>query len=433
MTIGKGTLSLRKKDSTTQKSVGLGLVDLVFATKATGGETSISLSALNTPSEMSSNGFTNPSPGSLSDANIYLYKSNLVLTSSLRGVLIQDLSYQIASNNLINFINFTLEPNEIIVGNVKSAARNGLQVVDAEAINATGTLVLGATDFNVGTPFETNKYPLTQIGAVLVFRNGIIQARCESNNIANDGNYIEVPVPGGLGTLIRFKLPAVNQADNIVVVSNGLLVNRPTDSMLATIERLAGVQDRVVQVLADAAGVTTTSLQAAPNNVDLKQFGDTVISNTNRITALEAAPIILSNGSAAGASLNNGFTYAAPTNNSINLTPGIWDIRGNAFFNNNGSNPGYTNVRMLLFAAQGTNTGVSPTSFTPAQAAWVGGVDTFTSYADLGSSASTYFSLNASGFLEVFSTFTIYLVPAQTVTTGTNARISAFISARKVA
>lgn len=286
--IGKGSLSLRKKDVTTQKSIGVGFTKVVFAHKATGGESSINLNSLSTPSELSSQGFVQPSPSTLTGLNIYFYRRNLTLISSLRGVLMDFLSYTVASNTLIKLSGFTLEPNEIIVGVVDPMPRNELLVVDGEAIAATGELAVGVTDFAVGTPFETNKYPTQQIGAVKVYRNGLLQARCEGNSLANDGNYIEVPVSGGLGSLIRFKTAPVNQADNIIVTSNGAYFERPSASMMANIEALGGQLDKVVQVLSDVSGQPETYFQANPSQVDLRQFGDTVIDHENRIDVLEA-------------------------------------------------------------------------------------------------------------------------------------------------
>lgn len=276
--IGKGSLSLRKKDVTTQKSIGVGFTKVVFAHKATGGESSINLNSLSTPSELSSQGFVQPSPSTLTGLNIYFYRRNLTLISSLRGVLMDFLSYTVASNTLIKLSGFTLEPNEIIVGVVDPMPRNELLVVDGEAIAATGELAVGVTDFAVGTPFETNKYPTQQIGAVKVYRNGLLQARCEGNSLANDGNYIEVPVSGGLGSLIRFKTAPVNQADNIIVTSNGAYFERPSASMMANIEALGGQLDKVVQVLSDVSGQPETYFQANPSQVDLRQFGDRVIA-----------------------------------------------------------------------------------------------------------------------------------------------------------
>ncbi|OQW46486.1 MAG: hypothetical protein A4S09_16345 [Proteobacteria bacterium SG_bin7] len=276
--IGKGSLSLRKKDVTTQKSIGVGFTKVVFAHKATGGESSINLNSLSTPSELSSQGFVQPSPSTLTGLNIYFYRRNLTLISSLRGVLMDFLSYTVASNTLIKLSGFTLEPNEIIVGVVDPMPRNELLVVDGEAIAATGELAVGVTDFAVGTPFETNKYPTQQIGAVKVYRNGLLQARCEGNSLVNDGNYIEVPVSGGLGSLIRFKTAPVNQADNIIVTSNGAYFERPSASMMANIEALGGQLDKVVEVLSDVSGQPETYFQANPSQVDLRQFGDRVIA-----------------------------------------------------------------------------------------------------------------------------------------------------------
>lgn len=287
MTIGKGALSLKKKDFATQKSISTGMSKVIFAHKAAGGETSINLASLTTPTEMSSQGFVQPSAGLLADLNILFYRRNLTIESSLSGVLMDFLTYNVKSNTIIS-LNYTLTAGEILTFIIDPAPRSDLLVVDGDPIAATGELAVSAIDFNVGTAFEVNKYPTQQIGAVKVYRDGKLQARCEGNSLSNTGNYIEVPVSGGLGTLIRFKNAPTLEASGIIVTANGALIERPNGSMMAVIESLAGQVDKMIPVLADAAGVAESAFQGAPNNVNLKQFGDTVVGHTTQITALQA-------------------------------------------------------------------------------------------------------------------------------------------------
>lgn len=284
-TIGKGSLSLRKRDDVSQKSLGVGISNATFAHKAAGGETSINLSTLTTPPELLAKGFVQPSPGLLASLNIYNFRKNLSLYSSTRGYLIDYLSYSVSSNNLIR-LDFELSVGEIIVGVVDNNPRNNLLVVDGEAIAASGELGLGNIDFNVGSPFEIFKYPTQQIGAVKVYRQGLLQARCVGNDLLNVGDYIEVPVPGGLGTLIRFKVAGA-ASDFVVVTSNGAQFERPTQSMLANIENLGGQVDRIVEVLASETGQPLSFFQVAPNSVDLKQFGDRVFGIEEDIEELK--------------------------------------------------------------------------------------------------------------------------------------------------
>ena len=290
---GKNTLSLRKKDVKEQRSLALGFKKLVFAHKASLGATGIDLGSLITPSEMSSLGFVNASTADLQAANLLFYKNNLTLTSSSRNLLMQDLSYTIKSNSRIEFQGFTALEGEIFIGVVDASARTANPLVDARPIVATGTLAIGVTDFSVGTPFRVNHQSNSQVGEVVVYRNGMQQFRNVGNTSTGDGNYYEVQAGNGLGTVIRFNEAPSLQADNIMVISNGLIAERPDGSMMAVIESLAGQLDQVIPTVAALAGQPETNYQAAPNNVDLKQFGDQVIDHEQRITALESTPDVI--------------------------------------------------------------------------------------------------------------------------------------------
>lgn len=284
--IGKGTSSLRKKDVMEQKSIALGFKKMVFAHKANVGETGINLTALVTPTEMSAYGFVNPSVAELSRVNINQFKNNLKLVSSLAGILIPNLSYNTNSATYISFNGFTAAQDEIFVGYIDEAPTTSLSVVDGSPIVASGILLAGNTDFNIGMPIPINDNPATQMGAVVVFADRGLQYRKVGNVTGGDGDYIEVPVAGGLGSLIRFNASGSDRF--ITVMSNGVVAERPDGSMTAMIERVQGQVDQMIPTLADLAGVPETNFQTAPNDVNLKQFGDTVIDQQIAIDDLEA-------------------------------------------------------------------------------------------------------------------------------------------------
>lgn len=285
--IGKGSSSFRKKDVMEQKSIALGFKKIRWAHKATVGDTGINMNALVQPSEMAAYGFTNPTATAIAGANLFTYRSNLKLVSSLRGLLVDQLSYVVNSSTQISFIDFTAEDGEIFTGWIDDSPTTSLSVVDGNQIVASGILLAGQTDFNIGTPIEINKNPASQMGAIMVFADRGLQYRKVGNITSGDGDYIEVPVPGGLGSLIRFNASASDRY--ITVVSNGVVAERPDGSMMAVIERVQGQVDAMVPTLAAVAGVPETTFQTAPNNIDLKQFGETVGSQGDRITALENA------------------------------------------------------------------------------------------------------------------------------------------------
>lgn len=276
---GNGSKSIRRKDVQEQKSIAVGLKKLVMAHKATLGDTGINLTSLNNPTEMSSLGFTNPLSSEILGANLKFYRNNLRIVSSHKGLLMDYLSYTVDSGSRITFQGFTAEDGEIFMMTFEDAAKTGVQMVDAAPLTSTGTLAVGVTDYNVGTPFEVNKYPTSQVGSVLVFRNGIIQFR-NPNNGTSGGNYQEVQAGSGLGVIIRFNNAPIGIADNILVVSNGLLVYRPDGSLMAEIETLAGQLDVHREILEDVTGLPIAP--GAPNNVDLKAFGDMVLALIDR-------------------------------------------------------------------------------------------------------------------------------------------------------
>lgn len=289
--IGKGSTSLRKQDVLEQKSVALGFKKIKFAHQASAGDTGINLGSLITPSDMSSLGFSQASTASLLNAQIYTYRNNLRLTSSLRGLLIDQLSYVVGSNQQITFVGFTAAEGEIFVGHLDSTPASSINVVDGNQIVASGILTAGQTDFNIGTPIEINKNPGTLMGSVMVFADRGLQYRKAGNVATGDGDYIEVPVAGGVGSLIRFNASSVDRY--ITVVSNGVVAERPDGSMMAAIERVQGQVDAIVPVLAETAGVPTTTFQTAPSNVDLKQFGDALLGVQALVAAYEARIAVL--------------------------------------------------------------------------------------------------------------------------------------------
>jgi len=289
---GKSTLSLRKKDVLEQKQAGSAYKRLVFAHKATAaGQTGINITSLTQPSEMASLGFTNPSTPELQAAKLLFFKKNLTVISSSKGVLMQDLSYTVPTNERIAFQGFTSDEGEIFTCILETAVRDGLLVADASRIMSSGTLSAGSTQYNVGTPFAVGKYITQQAGSVLVFLDGVQQFRNSSNSNSNlDANYYEVDAGGGLGSIITFNTPDVVNARSVLVVGE-LTAERPAGSTMAVVESLAGQVDLLIPTVAALAGQPGSNFQGAPNNVDLKNFGDRVLTAETNI-ALDIANLV---------------------------------------------------------------------------------------------------------------------------------------------
>lgn len=235
--IGKLTKSYRKQDSQNQTNLAIGFKSLVFAHKATIGDTSIDLTALSTPSELT--GFTNPSSSEIVAAQLLFYKNNLKLTRSAGGLMIPYQEYQVVSSSRINLTNAALD-GEIFYGVVDFSAKTGVLGVDARVIRATGTLAASATDINVGAEFKTNAYSSSQIGEVLLYIDGILQMRNVNNVTAApsaDGNYEEVSLGTGYSSVLRMN-QSVAYSRSYVVVSAVAIVQRPDGSRDAVLESL---------------------------------------------------------------------------------------------------------------------------------------------------------------------------------------------------
>lgn len=278
---GTGSLSLKKTDLSSDRTSGT-YRKVQFAHKAAGGETGINLAAMTLPSsEMP--GFVQPTQAELAACQLLFNQRNLTLTSSVRGTLIPFMSYVVGSSTQINFTDSfgTALPGEVFVGVIDGTNRDGVSGAAASSIVATGTLLAGASDFNVGTPFVTNLYPTQQIGAVLVYLDGQLMMRNSGNAAASltaDGNYQEVDSGSGYSSVVRFNVVDNLNDRAVTVVSNGSMIEQPSGSIKATVETLAGQQDAVIQTVAALAGVPTSNFYAAPNNVDMLTFGNSVLA-----------------------------------------------------------------------------------------------------------------------------------------------------------
>jgi hypothetical protein len=286
---GNTITSVRKRDSTTQKNTALGYKNLAFAHQATADETGINPAALTLPTLMSAQGFTNPSASEIANAQLFTFRKNLHIESSLRGVLIQDLAYRVNAAGTIMFIDFTSEEGEIFRCNMLNMAQTGLRAVDGRAIVATGTLFAGETDFNVGALFEVNKYPNAQIGAIIVDEDGFTQRR-HTGNGTTGGNYQEIDNGTGYGTIIQFTATAFDR--EIAVFSNGILIDKPTLSHSQEIERLQGLIDTLTDCLAEVSGLSVDDLKSAATQPDLKAFGDQVL-DLQRLSVINSNTTLL--------------------------------------------------------------------------------------------------------------------------------------------
>lgn len=291
---------IEKKDLLNQKLGSTRYIDLEFSHKSVGGETFINFSSLNTPPEYSAlDGFTNPSPASLIEAQIRYNKANVELSSTgERGKLFHREDYIITSNGGIKLLYETVE-NEIISGVIRSVVRNQPAIIDSSKIVKTGTLAEGATTFVIGDSFKFFDNPNEQLGAVVIMRfkeeeTPKMMFRNEGNLPLGIGNFYEVDGGNNLCNTVEFNEAGREGGENIVVYSYALQVGKPSASYLAELETLGGQVDTISNFLTGIHELGSNIFQTVANRIDLASFGQKVIQNTlniannvTRITALE--------------------------------------------------------------------------------------------------------------------------------------------------
>lgn len=285
--------SLVKRQSATQTQPATGFLKTKFAHKAAVGDTQINLVALTTPTEMSGNGFSNPTGGQIQSAQLLFFRRNLRLWSSVRGDMTDFYQYTVSSSSVLTFIGFTAEEGEIFEGTIDYSATTGFNIAATISPPATGSLAAGTTDFNVGFSFQVNANSSTQMGNVTVYRGGQAQLRNVGNataSVSADGDYQEVDLGTGFGQIIRFNRPDPDNSAPVIVIPNGRLLELPTGSMMAVIENLNGQINSLATYVAALAGAAiTTVLGSAATNTDLKAFGDRVIALEGNRARLDIA------------------------------------------------------------------------------------------------------------------------------------------------
>lgn len=265
----------------------IGFKKIRFLHETSDGDLNIDLSSLSAPADAVANGFSQPTVSDLTAHNLKQFKENFTLKTSA-GEMLQDIDYVINGATTIRLLTPALD-KQVFEGVIDAVARTGTSLVDAAPLVASGTLTAGSTDFNTGTPFQVGKFISHQHGSVMVMVEGQLMRRNIGNQVVGDGDYYEVHAGDGLGTLIRFNNADPSNDREISVLSVGSLVEKPDGSMLALIQTLQGQVDNHREILEDVT--ETVIAPGAPNDVDLKNFGDRVLANEDVIIALLTAKV----------------------------------------------------------------------------------------------------------------------------------------------
>lgn len=276
---GKNSKSIRKKGLPNTRNTVVGLKSIKFHHETNSGEVYIDITSLVTPS-----GFVNPSPSELIGARIKDFAENLTLMSSARpGPLMEGLAYEIVSNNSIK-LKFETYQGEIFTGVFHNNAINGTLIGDVRTPNASGELLEGQTDFNLGEAIPIKELPSQW--PIQLFRGTTGRPMLRNSNntqFAGDhsvGNYEMVDRGDGFCQVIRFNIAGDIGNEPVMWASHGALGERPNLSTLQHVDKIHGIMDTMREDLLLVTGNDITNPtkydQGVPTNTDLKAFGDKV-------------------------------------------------------------------------------------------------------------------------------------------------------------
>ena len=275
---GQGTKSIRKKLLNNSVTPVVGTKSIVFFHKATNKQQYIDVTSLVAPT-----GHVNPSPNELTKARLKDFENNFELVSSVKGTLMKPLSYEVVTNTTIR-LKFEALEGEIFEGRLHNYVTNGTLIADVRTPNASGELLSGQTDFNLGEAI-----PITDLSSqwpIQLFRgnsgNPMLRNVGNADYLGDNtiGNYKMVDRGDGFCQVIRFNIAGDVNNETIMWASHGALGERPNLSVLQSVDKIHGIMDLMRQDLLDVTGNNvidpTRYDNGVPTNSDLKAFGDKV-------------------------------------------------------------------------------------------------------------------------------------------------------------
>ena len=251
----------------------VGFKNIEWKHQATDGQTVIDTTSLTAPPIATANGFLQPTLSDLASVNMKQFRKNLTLISSTGKTLTDYVDYRVTDSHTLVLSSPAIE-GEIFTGRIEANPRNGTAMLDARPLVFTGTLAAGNTDFNIG-PYQIGAYLNFQHGTVMIFIENQLAYRNDNNQAPGagiNGDYQEI------ANIIRFNTADLSKDRSVSVISIGALVESPDGSQLAMLDSLAGQMDKIIEVLAAVSGQPESYFQAAPNQADLKAFGDRVLT-----------------------------------------------------------------------------------------------------------------------------------------------------------
>lgn len=284
MTTSKENISIYKKDNPDSKNLAVGMRSIQFAHQFTGGETSLDLLNLTTPSLLLSNGFVNASPAEIASAHLSVFGKNLKLALS-RGLELKQFVHYLVKGNQIIFLGDLRSSggalaDEILIGEVHSVTTNSVVVGDVRFERGTVPVTSGQTTVNLGVSYKVNANPSNQIGDVKLKLNGIELVRNTGNATASpsaDGHYQEIDSGNGYGTTILLNNPPI--ADGIVSFEMGVRLSSGDLEIWNKLEVIDGILLKLAEDVKDLGPYDITRyLSASPSAIERRLFGDLVQS-----------------------------------------------------------------------------------------------------------------------------------------------------------
>lgn len=301
MILGTEDISISKKEVKESRLASINTTKtLIFKHAASAGDILIDTTALVTPSDAASRGFTQPNLAEVSELQLLVNKKNLKIHSS-RGVWLQLYEdFIVTGQHTIQLVGNIADLGGALEGEVFTVyatpvQANSILTTDAKKMYQEYTLAEGQAVLNLGREFAVGTNPLSQIGSIRVFRNGVgPQLRNVGNAAANplaDGNYEEVDAGNGTGTTIEFNTPATGQ-DDTVVVEFGLEYSGDL-SIIGDMQSLYGAFKKLIEDAAPAFGWTESRyLTFNPSEIERRGFGDAVIDLQKTVSGLGAVPTV---------------------------------------------------------------------------------------------------------------------------------------------
>lgn len=272
----QNNLAIQKKNLLNQKIGATNYSNLEFSHVASIGDEVINFNSLVADSSLVSlEGFSNPTPSQLIAGKITQNKGNVFLHSSARGQLMRGQEFYIREDNQIR-LTYEAEEDEIFHGMINNVVRTVPALLDVKKISFTGELAEGSTDVVVGSEYNINANPTTQLGDLVVYRwQGVgipkLMLRCEGNDLSNDGDYIEKL------SVIEFKEEGIVGGEDIAVFSPNCIPVEFQGSFKTDLETLGGQVDLISEFLQDVHSLPTNPFQGSPNQIDLRAFGQKVL------------------------------------------------------------------------------------------------------------------------------------------------------------